>query len=57
MFRPHKNGVKMTLRQYNGEAMFVDLCRVRNVIALFAEAKNVDYPYNIVPTLLQKAYC
>jgi hypothetical protein len=47
------------MRQNNGQATFVDFGRGRNVIALLeagSQAKNVDYPYNIVPTLLQKAY-
>lgn len=38
----------------HGEAVFVDLGGGRNVVALLAagpEAKNVDYPYNVVPAV------
>src|SRR5579875_3813684 len=39
---------------FYGDAVFVDLGNGRNVIALLAagpRGKNVDYSYNIVPTL------
>lgn len=42
-----------------GEAIFLELGRGRNVTALLAEgtrARNVDYPYNIVPTLFGLTY-
>jgi hypothetical protein len=43
----------------NGEAVFVDLGDGRNLVALLASgasAKNVDYPYNVVPTLFHLAF-
>ena len=52
--QPQFGSAPPQVSRVDGEAAFVDLGRGRNVIALLAagpQAKDGDYPYNVVPTL------
>ena len=52
--QPQFGSAPPQVSRVDGEAVFVDLGGGRNVIALLAagpQAKDGDYPYNVVPTL------
>jgi hypothetical protein len=52
--QPQFGNAPPQVSRVRGEAVFVDLGGGRNVIALLAagpNAKNFDYPYNVIPTV------
>ena len=57
--QPKIGSAPAQVSRVKGEAIFVDLGKGRNVVALLASgpyAKDVDYPYNVVPALFHLTF-